>query len=65
LFARWSVAVYASLIPSGEYRHVVAQDFGDPVSVGTHVLTICKRGDARNDDGGAENPNQPVRRTVH
>jgi hypothetical protein len=65
LFTRWRVTIYAPLIPSGEHRHVVAQDFGDPVSVGTQVLAICKRGDARDNDGTAEYPNQPVKREIH
>jgi hypothetical protein len=36
---------------------IVAQDFGDPVSVRTQVFAICKRGEARHDDGTKENPN--------
>lgn len=55
----------APLIPPGEDRHVIAQDFGDPVSVRTQVLAICKRGDARHNDGAGENPDSLVADEVH
>jgi hypothetical protein len=61
----WCVVVQAPFVPPGKDRHVIAQDFGDPVSVRAQVLAIRKRGNAGHDNGTAENPDCLVANDVH
>jgi hypothetical protein len=59
------IVIYATLVPPGEDRHVIAQDFGDPVSVRAQVLAMRKRGNAGDNDGAGENPDVPVSKEAH